>query len=177
MTRMRPSYCSGEDVFRETAFALFNPEHVVTQGMRTWPCSLDPCRASATPCPHWCTHLRGEGEGIMRTVLTLRAPAKFWAPGVLWAALWEAVLRGMALAGCPSPVPLSLTFPLSAKSEKLPKPSHPGNTPEGPPVEGSLRWDRWTVQNKAGAPFCIHLGHGHPAPRPPRETARSKVCV
>ena len=99
---MRPSYCSVEDVFRETAFALFNPEHVVMQGMKTWPCSLDPCRASATPCPHWYTYLRGEGEGIMRTVLTLRAPARFWAPGVPWAALWEAVLRGMALAGCPS---------------------------------------------------------------------------
>lgn len=77
---MHPSYCFVEDVLRETGFHLFNPEHVVMQGMRMWPRSLDPCGASATPCPCWCTHLSGEGQGIVRTVLTLWAPERFRAP-------------------------------------------------------------------------------------------------
>lgn len=39
---------------------LFNLEHLVMQGMRTWPRSLDPCKLMLTPAPHWCIHLVGK---------------------------------------------------------------------------------------------------------------------
>ena len=89
-----------------------------------------------------------------------------WALGPAPALSSEASVPPLQPRACSSPAPLSLTFPFSAKPEQHPKPRCPGDTPEGPPVQGSLQWDRWTVQNKAGGPFCIRLRHRHPAPTP-----------